>query len=158
MDEVHYNHESMIEAIKGFLSLLADSSSGVESPKQSLAQSLNRLVTEYFSSHEVEVSDSDVEAPTANYDSLRKMAEKSFPEFGFYPSADPLGEINQEMGMGDAIDDLADIARDLTEVLWYFENERINDAVWQFRWGYANHWGDHLHDLMGYLHKLIFWR
>lgn len=69
---------------------------------------------------------------------------------------DPLGGFDQEMGQGWGLDDLVDIAVDLTEVLWLIDHHREADAIWEFRWGYENHWGDHLH-VLRYLHKLLYW-
>lgn len=61
-----------------------------------------------------------------------------------------------ELACGHAIDDLGDIAGDLSEVLWRFEHTSDDDALWHFRWGYENHWGKHASDLRWYLHALEF--
>jgi hypothetical protein len=59
--------------------------------------------------------------------------------------------------MSIAASDLAEIASDLSEVLWLFENASHNDAVWDFRFGYQSHWGRHLHEVRTYLHDLAAW-
>lgn len=59
--------------------------------------------------------------------------------------------------MSTAVGDLVEIAADLMEVLWLFDNASENDAIWQFRWGYRHHWGRHLHELRVYLHALAAW-
>ena len=56
-----------------------------------------------------------------------------------------------EVTAGDALDDLADIAVDLQEVLDRAKVS-IDEAVWEFRFGFAAHWGTHLRWLQVYLH------
>jgi hypothetical protein len=74
-----------------------------------------------------------------------------FPDFGFYSVADP-GDLPGEVLVGDAIDDLCDIARDLREVRWLADHGHEADAIFAFRFGYQSHWGQHLHDLRRYLY------
>jgi hypothetical protein len=85
---------------------------------------------------------------------LYQRASKAFPELGYYPCVypgdDPSGD---KASLADAADDLADIAGDLVEVLWHFDNSTPEEAVWEYRFGYQHHWGDHLHGLRNYLHS-----
>ena len=53
----------------------------------------------------------------------------------------------------DAIDDLADIAKDLIQFMWFLDNVSLSDAIWDFRFGYQSHWGPHLHGLRAYLNS-----
>lgn len=90
------------------------------------------------------------------YDSLRKEIGPRFPDFGYYRVVAPLVEGALDMqdtpGVGDAIDDLCDIAGDLQEAKWF--RAQHGDAVGGalFAWGYDRHWGQHLRELQGYLH------
>ena len=64
-------------------------------------------------------------------------------------------DMDQPIGLGDGISDVAEIGQDLMEVLWLLENVGADDAVWMYRWGYHHHWGGHLHNLRRYLHRLM---
>ncbi len=120
-----------------------------------LAMALDSLVWAYNHSSDVEPETDDVDNPKSDYDLLAKRASEVFPELGYYCDVDPDENIEQKIGVGNAIDDIADIARDLSEVLWLKQNVSENEAVWMFRFGYESHWGRHLHDLRRYLHVLI---
>ena len=93
----------------------------------------------------------------AAYDARRAAAVRCFPSLGFYSVADPLAEPGEkcEPLVGDAIDDLADIACDLQEVIWRWENTSREDAIWLFRFNYRTHWGEHARQLQVYLHALL---
>jgi len=95
------------------------------------------------------------EPPEKNYSETRKDLERKFPKLGFYYSVDSdvSSEESAEVTIGDAIDDLADIVGDLTEVQWYFENTSRNNALWHFQLGYTSHWGLHLKELQLFLHR-----
>ncbi|HET9428290.1 MAG TPA: hypothetical protein VFO69_08020, partial [Allosphingosinicella sp.] len=73
-----------------------------------------------------------------------------FPEYGLYPVAEPMDQIDQELGMADAIDDLADLTLDMREVVWLADNVGLDDAHWAFRLHYF-HWGEHARRLATYL-------
>jgi hypothetical protein len=77
-----------------------------------------------------------------------------FPDLGYYGTADA-GEVPGEAMIGDAIDDIMDIANDLKEVLWRFERFGAEDAHWHFRFLFEVHWGQHLRDLARYLHSRL---
>jgi hypothetical protein len=70
---------------------------------------------------------------------------------------DPTGGPDQETMCTFATSELAEIANDLTKVLWEFENGSEADAIWEFRFGYQVHWGEHLHRVRQYIHGLAAW-
>lgn len=140
-------------AIEGFVALLerdpADGPDGI----RRLALALDRLVAVYFETEDVDPG-GESEAPRKDYAGLVQRASQAYPELGLYPYADPGGDPGEEAPLvADAIDDIADIAGDLNEVLWYFENATAAEAIWDFRFGYQHHWGDHLHSLRNYIHS-----
>jgi hypothetical protein len=61
------------------------------------------------------------------------------------PFSDPTA-VDEKGMVGDAIDDLADIAADLEEVVW------ADDAHWHYKFLFEVHWGMHLRELALYLH------
>lgn len=88
------------------------------------------------------------------YKQLRAAAVAAFPDFGYYACVkiDAVPPSLDDCMIGDAIDDLADIAGDLGEVAWRWHNNGAPDATWHFRNLYEIHWGRHLHDLRSYVH------
>lgn len=95
------------------------------------------------------------DSPKLDYVEIRRCVEARFPTLSFYNSAEG---VESEIGkptilVGDAIDDLTDIVRDLKEVLWCFKNTSNNDALWHFQTSFRSHWGRHLRELQLYLHK-----
>ena len=86
------------------------------------------------------------------YDVWRARAVAAFPGFGYYNATQPVSEKvgEGELVVGDAIDDLADIAADLDHVLhlWPRSPEL---ALWEFQESFAAHWGLHLRSLQLYL-------
>lgn len=91
---------------------------------------------------------------TRDYQEVREIVSENFPDLGFYnvvlDVTDNIAESNN--GVGDAIDDICDIAGDLEEVLWCWENTSVDDALWHFELSFNSHWGKHLRDLQLYLH------
>jgi hypothetical protein len=55
------------------------------------------------------------------------------------------------------IDDILDIARDLTEIIWRYENTSKDDVLWHFEFLFRAHWGRHLRSLQVYLHDLSYY-
>ena len=55
------------------------------------------------------------------------------------------------LNVGDAVDDIADIAMDLDDVLCRW-TESPDDALWHFVHGFNAHWGEHLRALQLYLY------
>jgi hypothetical protein len=87
---------------------------------------------------------------------FRKLVSKRFPNYGYYNCADIVTEaINESpVVVGDAILDLEEIAGELHEVLWRWENNSADDALWYFDFSYNSHWGRHLRDLQLYVWNL----
>ncbi|WP_414473178.1 hypothetical protein [Microvirga sp. M2] len=144
---------SMIEAVKGFLSLLdQDGPVGDEA----LAKALDALALACHDTTLGTPSESGAEPPLEDYRHIRRRVEELFPDLGLYGTADPLGVSHAQALVGDAIDDISDIARDLREIFWRWRNLGPDDACWHFRLGYQAHWGRHLHELRLYLHAKQF--
>lgn len=142
---------------RAYLDLLRSAPADTRDRLLQLAATLDSLCAAFNETRDVELTEEEADAPRADPKPFGEQAASSFPELGFYPDVDPLKGFDQEIAQGWGLDDLMDIAVDLNEVLWLIDARRVTDAVWQFRWGYENHWGDHLHDLRRYLHKLLYW-
>ncbi|WP_176399771.1 DUF5063 domain-containing protein [Novosphingobium sp. B 225] len=142
---------------RAYLDLLRSAPADPRERQLLLATALDHLCAAYNQTSDVEPDSTDVDAPRTDMKQFGGQAASSFPELGFYPQVHPLEGFEQEIGQGWGLDDLTDIASDLAEVLWFLDQRRVNDAIWQFRWGYENHWGHHLHNLRRYLHNLLYW-
>lgn len=137
-----------VDAARNFLSVVWEGHAPTDAE---LAQALDRLVVAYHDTPDADVSESDLEAPRQDGASLYREVENRFPDYGVYALADPLEPIDQQIGAGDAIDDLADITLDMREVVWLAEHVGLDDAHWSFRLHFF-HWGQHARELSLYLH------
>ena len=91
-----------------------------------------------------------------SYEDIRKRASERFPNWGFYNVAlDVSVKISEtEIALGDAIDDISDITNDLKMVLWSYENENENNALWHLKDSYEGHWRWHARNLQVFIHCL----
>jgi hypothetical protein len=133
--------ETIHGACRGYLDLLGSASGEPHARQARLAEALDRLCAAYNQADDGEPDTEELDTPRAGPEQFGEQAAVSFPELSFYPIVDPLEGFKQEVGQGWGLDDLTDIAIDLTEVLWLLERGRINDGIWTFRWGYQSHWG-----------------
>jgi hypothetical protein len=136
-----------IEAARRFLGVVWD---GDPPSDAALCEALDRLIVAYYETPDALVSDSELEAPRQDGPSLYREVADRFPDYGLYAVAEPLEEVDQEIGMADAIDDLADITKDMREVVWLADNVSLDDAQWSLRLHYFL-WGEHARRLSLYL-------
>ena len=76
----------------------------------------------------------------------------------YFESFDPTYEKDESPSQGWLVDDFADIYRDLKielEKLKVGSNEATEDALWQLKFSFRNHWGGHCINALRYLH--YFW-
>lgn len=119
-----------------------------------LARALDRLLAVYHDTPDSAPEDEDRDPPDRSHlDDYTTIAAR-FPMLGLYPNPDP-AVIEGDLLIGDAINDLADIARDMSSVVWLWENVSEAEARWYFRLHYF-HWGTHLVDVRRYLHEIIY--
>ena len=146
----------LIVVVRRYLDLLEQGEAGF-STVAALAEVLDQLALACHAIADAEPADAVVEAPRGDYDRYRRLAEQRFPGFGWYNDA-PLrpDAAAAEFATADAIDDLADIACDLSEVRWLWENADAAAAAWQYRFSYQTHFGRHLHGLRRYVHATMF--
>jgi hypothetical protein len=97
------------------------------------------------------------EVAELSYDALRRdLLAPRFPSLGFYHSCmNPLDVTSTpQNGVGDAIDDLADIYIDLARGYEYYKEGDLENAAWYWKLTF-NHWGRHTVDLQKILFELI---
>ena len=141
-----------IEAARHFLALVWDRAPPAE---PALAEALDRLASAYHATPDSPPAELDPEPPAQDWAALQAAVAERFPELGFYAVADPLAPPESPVMLADAIDDIADITRDLREVVWRAETLGTSDGEWCFRLLYF-HWGRHLRELALYLHARRF--
>jgi len=149
------DRQEIYSSVLDFLELPKNKSSN--SSIESLELALDKLALIYhFIGENPDDGHEYPEPPNRDYSGWREIIVKNFPKFGFYniPStiSERIGEA--ELHMGDAVDDLADIANELSDFVWRWENNGENNALWHFRYSYEIHWGSHLRSLQMYLHAL----
>ena len=73
---------------------------------------------------------------------------------------DPTDEKENEPTQGWLVDDVADIYADLKEELYKIEqigtDEAIEDGLWQLKFGFTTHWGNHCVNAIRVLHYIYY--
>jgi hypothetical protein len=124
-----------------------------EPSEERLSAALDDLAVSYRSVPDREPGSDDRKPPETSYDALRTKIGCRFPSLYLYAIAlEPLDPTPALSGVGDALDDLVDIVRDLQDVLWRFSNTSEADAHWRFRLSFETHWGEHMRHLALYLY------
>lgn len=86
------------------------------------------------------------------YEGLRKNIEYNFKELGFYHTILNPQKVNNEpeLAIGDAIDDLTEIIKDLKEVISLPDD---NAFLWLLHFNFNSHFKNHLINLISYLNE-----
>jgi hypothetical protein len=153
--QMQMNRQDIRAIVYDFLDLLEKGQGDEQANIRALELALDQLALAYHAANDV-FENGHPDPIAQDYNQLRQLATTRFPKFGLYNVASKLTEqiTEAEMQVGDAMDDIADIARDLSEVVWCWEHNSEKDALWHFRFGYENHWGEHLRNLQKYLYTL----
>lgn len=139
--------------VREYLELIENDSRSPQECKDLLPMLLDKLA---YAQHFGNVIFDDREypdPPRTDYGAVRQIISRRFPDYGFYNLPESvLEKIGQsEMVIGDAIDDITDIASDLMDVEWRWNNTSEMDALWNFHNSYLIHWNRHLRELQLYL-------
>jgi hypothetical protein len=151
------DRQEIHSAILNFLELLENGESEIPIEVETLELALDKLaMASHFLGDIPDDEQEYSEASVRNYPRWRELIGKRFPSLGYYniPSTISVSVGEAEMHTGDALDDLADIANELSEFVWRWQNNSENDALWHFRFSYETHWRSHLRSLQMYLHAL----
>jgi len=142
----------MIEAVRAFLTLLRTPQGHDGSPIEALAAAIDRIVIE---THGAAWDGVEIEAPgPVEYEEALARISGAFPSLGMYPTVALPADEEPGLLMADAIEDLVDLERELSLVVWRWENIGPEDAAPYFRYGYRMYWGYHLHQLRLHLYTL----
>jgi len=143
-------------AIDDFLAIIEDTQIGEEERLVRLRRSLDQLALLQHSVNYTFDGKDYPDAPGQDFTELRRIIAHRFPALGYYnvPNCVTQQIAETKIDVGDAIDDIADIARELYDVQWYWTNTSVDDALWHFKNNYWSHWEEHLRTLQLYLHRL----
>jgi hypothetical protein len=126
---------------------------GGEPPSdEQLSRALDELVLVYHHCPPGDPTGPEADPPRDSFRIPYAVMGAHFPDYGYYASADPTKVLDEEPCVGDAIDDLIEIVRDLREVSWRFDALGPDDAHWHLRFLFRINWGGHLRSLSHYLH------
>ncbi|MEH1009406.1 MULTISPECIES: DUF5063 domain-containing protein [Winogradskyella] len=120
---------------------------------------LKKLLVGIYSEYlnvEFELDETDYdEAPDFNYDEIRENVQSNFTDLDWYSTVLDLNKMEPyvEIGIGDSLDDLTDIIKDLLVVKWKMDNTSEMDALWEFNFSMKTHSEQHLIDLLKYLNE-----
>ena len=142
----------MIDAIRAYFAVIDTPPQDVTARLRALGAALDRLAVAYSETANARFVDGDDPPDRQAYEAMRERVSRAFPKFGYYAVVAPTPDPEAEIGMGDAVDDLADIAADLEPIVWLWDQGRHDEAAWHFQLSYRQHWGTHLHDLRRYVH------
>jgi hypothetical protein len=144
-------------AAREYIAVIEDTALSAEERLQRLRRSLDRLA---LLQHDITYTFDErdyPDTPRKDYNAVREHVSSCFPDLGHYnvPSA-----VTQHIGesaidVGDAVDDVADIALELYDVLWRFDHTSVDDALWYFESSYSSHWEHHVRDLQVYLQHIV---
>ncbi|SHF72974.1 hypothetical protein SAMN05444377_11725 [Flavobacterium fontis] len=118
----------------------------------SLAKNLVKIYNLYFNL-DYEFDETDYpDFENEKYPNIRQNVESNFKDFGVYKMVLEINDlVNDEIGIGDAVDDLSDIIKDLLEVKWRIENNSINDGLWFFNFIFNAHTEEHIINLLNFI-------
>lgn len=165
-----------LNAARQFVTLLEDGDLSLETFYKDSHKALSELYRTALNLETVELihSGSDSEFDEIDKGELRKMNKNLISNLGkdcfYWEVFDPTyteenGKLDQgwkitdrEPTQGWLVDDFADIYADLKEELTKIDqigtDESIEDALWQLKFGFNHHWGNHCINAMRALHYL----
>lgn len=82
---------------------------------------------------------------------------EGWPAFGekdiYWEVFDPYDHENTEPVAGSLADDVLDVYRDIRRGLAMWDDSQKQDAIWEWRFHFDVHWGDHAIDALRALHR-----
>jgi hypothetical protein len=119
-----------------------------------LERNLVKIYALYFEVDTVSDATNYPVFPSETLPNIRENIESNFKDFGFYNVVLDLYEVidpNKKVGLGDAVDDLLDITKDLLEVKWRMENNSLADGLYFFKFIFSAHTQQHILDLLNFM-------
>ncbi|UDL88922.1 hypothetical protein LGH82_28085 [Mesorhizobium sp. PAMC28654] len=143
---------SAIAAARNFVQLVLE---GMPPANEALSCALDQLVSAYHKTPRGKPADTDLTGRSGDSSTLYEALAVRFPDYRFYPVADPRAGAEAKSMMGDALEDIRDVTLDMWEVIWRAEHLGLDDAHWHFYLLFSD-WGRHMRELSLYLHARQF--
>jgi hypothetical protein len=147
------SRDEIKQTIDQFLLLIEKGYGSVDANAVQLKLFLDKLaLAQHFALFKFDEKDY-ADAPPKAHEDLRKLIVAQFPNYGYYNVAQDVTQRvgDGEVAVGDAIDDIVDIAKDLYEAQWHWEHNSPEDGLWHFANNFQFHWNQHLRELQIYL-------
>jgi hypothetical protein len=114
-----------------------------------LERALDQLASTTHFLKEPKLTKKEQDDERLDYQTVRLKIVEKFPQLGLYNVPEHVTEkiAETEVGVGDAIDDLADIYVDLKNVLWHWKHSSEERALWHLWFAFTFHLKPHLRDL-----------
>lgn len=103
-------------------------------------------------------TDIEVELPQAEMKNMLQFIAESLPYQYYWHVFDPSFENDTEPVCGDLVDDIGDIYKDIKRSLLLFDigsEAARENAVWQFKFYFDAHWGDHCVNALYAIHYFL---
>jgi hypothetical protein len=145
------------DAAREYIAVIENTAFSAEERLQHLRRSLDRLaLLQHDISYTFDERDYP-DTPRKDYNAVREHVSSRFPDLGHYnvPSAVTQQIAESAIDVGDAVDDIADIAIELYDVLWRFDHTSVDDALWYFEFSYTSHWEHHVRELQLCLQHVV---
>ena len=150
------SRDEIKQALDEFLLLIEKGCGTTGENEAKLKLLLDKLaLAQHFAAYKFDETDYADDAGK-DYGEMRRLVTARFPNYGMYNVAE---NVTKGIGegkaiVGDAIDDIADIAGDLFETKWRWEKNSPDAALWHFKFSFETHWALHLRELQLYLLNL----
>ena len=91
----------------------------------------------------------------SKFSDIRKNVSSNFSHYGLYKTILDISDVGNlnDMAIGDAIDDIADIITELLEVKWRLENNSLEDGLWYFELTFKHHIQQHIINLLNFMNQ-----
>ena len=110
------------------------------------------LMTLYISAENLPETEPDTIMPLSEISEAVPIRFAEEIPTTYWETFDP--HADQDSVCGDLIDDISDIATDLIKGMEEYEAGRFGNAVFEWKFGLNNHWGQHIVDALRALHAL----
>lgn len=138
--------------LQGFVSYVTEPG---EKSDETLLEICDRILAAYHDTRAV-FDPRKYPEPPEELEERRPRIGALFANYGFYClTSSKIDAFEAGATVGDAIDDLADLSREFEATIWRFDHTSADDALWHFRTGYEQHWGQHMRDFQAYLSRRI---
>jgi hypothetical protein len=134
--------------------------------KSFLLMTQNHLLNLYTAGRNLSIIDVDIkntiesepELPDTTFKHTLDFIAERIPYRFYWHVFDPTDKSDTEAVCGDLFDDLCDIYTDIKRSILLFETnnaENIEKAIWEFKFYFEQHWGDHCSNALYAIHYFL---